>query len=267
VVLKVPRFEGHRFQNVQAADWYTMNFFTRGTLDVGNAARTYLLAGPDWSGPSPPGVDEVVTADSWIIKLFTRIIVEGPGDEAAIHALQDRYALVPLSEFLGRAPPPAPPAAEFPAPPASGLRGRGFFEQPSPEFIGTFNSLMTQAAIHPDEAALFERFAGIGVAPGAAFDASALAPRPGRGDPGGDRRGTGPDRASAGQSRHAGQWLGLSAGPARRAGPPDRRSEGLSGPRGGRPVRHLGAGGLGGGLYGRRGRRRRRGSGRRRRDL
>ena len=174
VVLKVPQFEDHRFQNVQAADWYTMNFFTRGTLDMGNAARAYLLAGPDWSDPPPPGVDEVVTADSWIIKLFTRIIVEGPGDEAAIHALQDRYALVPLSAFLGRAPPPAPPTAEFPAPPVSGLRGRGFFEQPSPEFIGTFNHLMTQAAVHPDEAALFERFAGIGVAPGADFDASVL---------------------------------------------------------------------------------------------
>lgn len=176
VVLSVPEFEPHRFQNVQAADWYTMNFFTRGTRDVGNGARRYLLAGPGWTGKRPQGVDEVVVADSWIIKLFTRIIVEGLGDETAIHALQDQYGLEPLSAYLGVSAPPEPAPSEFPAPPASGLRGRGFFEQPNPDFIGTLSHLMTQAAIHPDEADLFERFARIGVKPGEAFNADALSP-------------------------------------------------------------------------------------------
>lgn len=174
VVLTVPAFEAHRFQNVQAADWYTMNFFTRGTRDVGNGARTYLLVGPDWRGQAPAGIDEVVVADSWIVKLFTRVIVEGPGDEPAIHALQDRYGLTPLSGFLDQPPPPAPPPADFPAPPASGLRGRGFFEQPTPDFIATFNALMVLARIHPDEMGLFERFARIGAVPGAPFDVAAL---------------------------------------------------------------------------------------------
>jgi hypothetical protein len=174
VVLSVPAFEAHRFQNVQAADWYTMNFFTRGTRDVGNCARTYLLAGPGWSGPTPPGVDEVVTADSWIIKLFTRIIVEGPDDGPAIHALQDQYGLTPLSQFLGRPAPPPSPELDLPVPSASGMRGRGFFEQPTPDFIATFNALMTQAEVHPDETAVFERFARLGAIPGAPFDVTAL---------------------------------------------------------------------------------------------
>ena len=176
IVLGVPAFEPHRFQNVQAADWCTMNFFTRGTRDVGNGARRYLLAGPSWAGETPDGVDEVVVADSWIIKLFTRIIVEEPGDETAIHARQDQYRLDPLSRYLGVEPPPEPAVADFPAPPASGMRGRGFFEQPTPDFIGTLNHLMTRAAIQPDEAALFERFARIGVEPGAAFDVGTLTP-------------------------------------------------------------------------------------------
>jgi hypothetical protein len=130
VVLGVPAFEPHRFQNVQAADWYTMNFFTRGTRDVGNGARRYLLAGPGWNGAKPEGVDEVVVADSWIIKLFTRIIVEGSGDGTAIHLLQDQYQLEPLSAYLGVAPPPKPPAADFPVPPASGIRGAAFSNSP-----------------------------------------------------------------------------------------------------------------------------------------
>jgi len=175
-VLSVPAFEPHRFQNVQAADWQTMNFFTRGTRDVGNGARTYLLAGPGWTGETPPGIDEVVVADSWIIKLFTRIIVEGPGDEAAIHKLQDQYGLTPLSAFLGQTPPVEIERAAFPAPPASGLRGRGFFEQPSPDFIGTLNALMVEAPVHADEEELFQQFAQIGIAPGEAFDAATLTP-------------------------------------------------------------------------------------------
>jgi hypothetical protein len=174
VVLGVPAFEPHRFQNVQAADWYTMNFFTRGTRDVGNGARRYLLAGPGWNGAKPEGVDEVVVADSWIIKLFTRIIVEGSGDGTAIHLLQDQYQLEPLSAYLGVAPPPKPPAADFPVPPASGIRGRGFFEQPTPDFIGTLNRLLTQVAIQPDESDVFQRFSRIGVGVGATFDPAVL---------------------------------------------------------------------------------------------
>ncbi|MBH9796818.1 DUF1254 domain-containing protein, partial [Clostridioides difficile] len=45
MVLQVPAFEAHRFQDIQGCDWFTMALFTRGTRDVGNGARTYLLAG------------------------------------------------------------------------------------------------------------------------------------------------------------------------------------------------------------------------------
>lgn len=176
VILTTPEFPAHRFQNVQAADWYTMNFYTRGTRDVGNGARTTLIAGPDWNGPLPAGIDEIVRTESRIIKLFTRVVIEAPGDEALIHALQDQYVLMPLSTWAGTPAPPDAPVIDFPAPPASGLRGRGFFEQPTPDFIATFNFLMTLATVHPNEAALFRTFARIGAVPGAAFDAADLTP-------------------------------------------------------------------------------------------
>lgn len=175
MVLQVPAFEAHRFQDVQGCDWFTMALFTRGTRDVGNGARVYLLTGPDWRGDPPPGIDEVISSDGFIVKLFARIVVEGPGDEAAIAALQDQYRLSPLSAVLGRPAPPAPPEPDWPTPAPSGFRGP-FFEQPSPDFIASFNFLMSLARVHPDEAALFQRFKRIGVAPGAAFDAAALSP-------------------------------------------------------------------------------------------
>lgn len=166
VRFSVPQFPEHRFQNFQIADWYTMNAANRGTLDVGNGARNYLITGPDWRGPTPEGIDEVITLDSWIAKLFTRIIVEHPGDETAIHVLQDGYRLKPASDA-------SPNPDDFPAPAQSGFVGR-FFEQPAPEFIGSFNQIMRFAAVHPDEAPLFERFARIGAVPGADFGAATL---------------------------------------------------------------------------------------------
>ena len=170
MVLETPEFEPHRFQDIQANDWHTMAFLTRGTRDRGNGAATYLFAGPDWQGETPPGVDEVIVADSWLVKMFARVVVEGPGDEAAIHALQDRYRLRPLSHFLGRDPPAPPLLIDFPTPDPAGFRNRAFYEQPTIAFIRDINFLLTLAALHPSETQLFKRFARIGMGPARAFD-------------------------------------------------------------------------------------------------
>ena len=171
-VLTTPDFEAHRYQNVQANDWYTMCFFTRSTRNFGNASRSYLIAGPDWRGKTPDFVDEVAVAETQIVKLFTRIIVEGLDDGPAIHALQDRYDLRPLGAALGQMPKPVPPL-DLPQPERALFNGP-FFECAAPVFIGYFNALMKLAAIHPNEAEMFARFARIGIAPGAAFDDSQL---------------------------------------------------------------------------------------------
>jgi hypothetical protein len=171
-VLTNPAFKPHRFHDIQANDWYTMCFATRGTRDVGNGSRTYLIAGPDWRGAKPDFVDEVIVAESWIVKLFARIVLENEADAPAIHKLQDQYQLRPLSEALGIAPPEGAPLA-LPAPERALFDGP-FYECPAPAFIRVVNSVLPMAAIHPSERELFTRFARIGLAPGAAFDESAL---------------------------------------------------------------------------------------------
>jgi hypothetical protein len=171
-VLTNPAFEDFRFHDIQANDWYTMCFVTRGTRDVGNGSRTYLIAGPGWKGEKPDFVDEVILAESSIVKLFVRVVVEHDDDVPAVNALQDQYKLRPLSAALATPPPVAPPL-DLPAP-APDLFEKGFYECPTPAFISVFNALMTMAAIHPSERDLFARFSRIGVTPGAAFDATAL---------------------------------------------------------------------------------------------
>lgn len=173
-LLTNPQFEPHRFHDIQANDWYTMCFVTRGTRDVGNRSRTYLIAGPDWTGEAPSCADEVVIAESWIVKLFARIVVENDDDAPAIHRLQDQYHLRPLSAELGTPPPLVAPLA-LPAIEEDLFAGP-FYECPRPAFVRVFNAIMTMAAIHPTELALFERFRRLGLAPGAAFDETQLTP-------------------------------------------------------------------------------------------
>lgn len=171
-VLRNPAFEPHRFHDIQANDWYTMCFVTRGTRDVGNGARTYLIAGPNWAGEKPDFVDEVIVAESSIVKLFVRVVVESESDVAAIHALQDQYVLKPLSAALGRQALAASPLSL--PPPEKELFAGPFYECPKPAFIRAFNAIMPIAAIHPTEKALFDRFARIGIVSGASFDEYAL---------------------------------------------------------------------------------------------
>ena len=171
IVLSIPAFEAHRFQNIQLNDWYTHNFANKGTRSPGNGAARYLIVGPDWQGAIPHGIDDVLRSETWIVKLVARILLENPDDYPNIHALQDHYRLEPLSAFLGKPALPAAPAIEFPAPAA-----KGFFEIPSAAFISYFNFVLQLCSIHPSERALLERFASLGISPGKSFDADRLAP-------------------------------------------------------------------------------------------
>jgi hypothetical protein len=169
-VLHVPEFPPHRFHNVQLIDLFTHNFAFFGTRRTGNAATTILIAGPDWQQEPPEGIAHVVRAETRFVKLVTRILLEAGEEAADVRALEGAYRLEPLSAFAQTAAPPPAPALAFPAPAA--LK----FEQRSAAFIGPFNFLLGLCALPRDEAPRFERFARIGIAPGAAFDVAGLPP-------------------------------------------------------------------------------------------
>jgi hypothetical protein len=167
-VLHLPEFPPGRFHNVQLIDLFTHNFAFFGTRLTGNAATTILIAGPAWQQATPAGIEHVARAETHFVKLVTRILLEAGEEAADVRALEDAYRLEPLSAFAGTAAPPAPPALDFPVPDA--LK----FEARSAAFIGPFNFLLSLCELPRDEAPTFERFARIGIAPGAAFDAEAL---------------------------------------------------------------------------------------------
>jgi hypothetical protein len=169
-VLSLPSFAAQRFQDVQLIDLYTHNFAFFGTRVNGNDATTILIAGPDWRGDVPAGIGHVARAETRLVKIVTRILLEHPDDGAAIHALEDQYRLERLSQYAGTPAPAAPPAIDFPAPGTPRLEAR------SAEFIRWLNFLLPLCETPADEAPMFERCAKIGIVAGAPFDPGALDP-------------------------------------------------------------------------------------------
>ena len=170
-VLRVPPLEKHRYYMVQFYDFYTHTPYIRSTANFGNGGKTFLFAGPEWSGEVPPGIDEVIRSETQFGGLFLRILLESGDTYEDVFKLYETWGFQPLSEFLGVDPPKPAPPIEFPLP-TWNPKVDPFFEAKSTEFIPYLNFMMGFCPIHPSERDLFERFARIGIAPGRDFKES-----------------------------------------------------------------------------------------------
>ena len=64
LVLCVPAIEKDRYYAVQLIDMYTFNYGYIGSRATGNGAGCYVVAGPDWHGETPPGIDKVFHSET-----------------------------------------------------------------------------------------------------------------------------------------------------------------------------------------------------------
>jgi hypothetical protein len=97
-VLSLPDMDG-RYALFPMLDGWTDVFQVPGKRTTGTGAQTYAITGPGWSGALPDGVKEYKSPTS-IVWLLGRIYCTGtPEDYAAVHALQDKVGLVPLSSY------------------------------------------------------------------------------------------------------------------------------------------------------------------------
>lgn len=170
LVLTLPAVEKGRYYSAQFIDLYTFNFAYVGSRTTGNDGGSYLLAGPHWQGETPPGIQQVIRAETDFALVVYRTQLFNEKDLARVKEVQLRYKVQPLSRFLGTSPPPPAPDIEFMAP----LSTKG--ERESLEFFNVLGFLLQFCPAHPSEAALMERFAKIGVGAGKAFDAASLTP-------------------------------------------------------------------------------------------
>jgi hypothetical protein len=100
VVVQVPDF-GTRFFVFQATDQRTDAFTEIGSM-YGTKPGFYLLAGPNWRGKTPAGINATLRASTNIGTIIPRVFQrDDPADNAAVRPLIYKIMAYPLSEFDG----------------------------------------------------------------------------------------------------------------------------------------------------------------------
>jgi hypothetical protein len=168
LVLTVPPIEQDRYYSLQFIDLYTYNVDYVGSRTTGNGGGKYLLAGPNWKGETPEGVDKVIRSDTDLALVLYRTQLLGPSDMDSVKKIQDGYQVTPLSVYLNQPAPPSAPPIDF-VPPLTPDQ-----QKTSPQFFEITNFALRFAPVLPAEKAIRDRFATIGIAPDGSFHADEL---------------------------------------------------------------------------------------------
>ncbi|HEX9167551.1 MAG TPA: DUF1254 domain-containing protein, partial [Roseiarcus sp.] len=170
LVFSVPTIEKDRYYSLQFVDMYTFDFAYVGSRATGNDAGSFLLAGPDWHGETPPGIKAVIRSETEFAFVLYRTQLFSPDDIDDVKKIQAGYKVEPLSQFLGKPAPAAAPAVDFikPLSPAA--------ERSSPEFFNILNFVLGFCPPNPAETEIMARFARLGIGPHGTFDTKALPP-------------------------------------------------------------------------------------------
>lgn len=170
VVLTLPPIEKDRYYSVQLVDLYTFNFAYLGTRTTGNDGGKFLIAGPDWSGTAPPGIDKVIRAETQFVFALYRTQLFNAADIGNVEQIQAGYGLEMLSGFAKTAPPEPAPDIEF----LKALTPTE--ERESLDFLNILNFVLQYCPVDPSETELRARFKQIGIVPGRPLIEEMLAP-------------------------------------------------------------------------------------------
>ncbi|WP_252272740.1 DUF1254 domain-containing protein [Pseudomonas subflava] len=162
VVMNIPDTAGHYYM-MPIMDAWTNVVASPGTRTIGSGAKTFLVVGPTWRGEVPAGMEpiRIPTQMAWMIG---RIKSRGPADYAEVHALQDRFRLMPLSAWQGRPQTPVPVAmAELP--PLDRARGpdRQLAGWSRAAFFGAFCHLLGDNPARAEDAPMLARIRAAGL--------------------------------------------------------------------------------------------------------
>ncbi|MCC7086226.1 MAG: DUF1254 domain-containing protein [Pirellulales bacterium] len=170
-VLSLPDEDGRYYLMPMLSGW-TDVFTVPGKRTTGTKAQTYAITGPHWTGKLPGGVTELKSPTNMVWILGRTYCTGTPEDYQAVHAIMDRYQLVPLSAFGKPYTPPrraVDPTIDMKTP----VR-----EQVHALDAGAyFNLLATLMKDNPPAKAdgpMVEKMAKIGIVPGEKFDGSKL---------------------------------------------------------------------------------------------
>jgi len=171
IVLTLPPFEPNRYLSLMLVDLYTYIVGYVSPRTNGNAGGDFLVAGPGWTGETPPGIKGVFRSPTELALAFYRTQLLDATDIAAVRKLQDQFGVQPLSAYLGAAPPPA-------ALPLAWCKPLDVRKEPaSLHFFSVLNWMLQYMPVLEDERALRGQMASIGVQAAAQFAAPDAAGR------------------------------------------------------------------------------------------
>lgn len=160
-VLSVPAVEPERYYSLQLTDWNTFNFGYIGSRTTGHAPGDYLVVGPDWHGTTPPGIRQVFRSTTQFTIVIYRTQLLHPSDMPNVVRVQAGYQARPLSAYLHQPAPPAAPAIAWPKIDKESAK-LNFFEY--------LDFALQFAPAGPEELAIRDKLARIGIGPGRQFD-------------------------------------------------------------------------------------------------
>jgi hypothetical protein len=156
VVVQVPDF-GDRFWVYAAYDQRTDQFGELGQ-PYGTEPGFYLLAGPDWDGDVPDGINAVIRSPTSLANIVPRVFQNDTDeDRKAIQPVIDQIVVYPLSEFDGEMR--TIDWSEAPAIPNLEQRGEAETRWVVPEkFFDQFPEVLDMVPPLPGEEALYAQF-------------------------------------------------------------------------------------------------------------
>jgi len=163
---------GDRYYLMPMLDGWTDVFQVPGKRTTGGKAQKYAITGPGWSGTLPDGVTEY-KSPTGIVWILGRIYCTGtPDDYAKVHALQDKFSLVPLS-YYGKPYTPLPSEVDNNLDMKTAVRDQvdAFGVN---EYFAYLAKLLKTNPPSADDGPMLAKLAKIGIVPGQDFDASKL---------------------------------------------------------------------------------------------
>ncbi|NDR57046.1 DUF1254 domain-containing protein [Aliiruegeria sabulilitoris] len=172
LVLSVPAM-GDRYWVMQIVDaWNGVPAAPGSRTHDGDRPHDFLIAGPDWDGPVPEGL-EVLRSPTNLAGIGGRTYCSGAEEYDLVNAIQDNYRLAPLSAW-GR---PYTPPSDVPL--KAGVDGETLVNDQvlalsSEEFFSNLNRLLATNPPYADDAPMLEKLRPLGIEPGAPFSTAEM---------------------------------------------------------------------------------------------
>jgi uncharacterized protein (TIGR02246 family) len=166
-VVSIPD-ENNRYFLMPMLSGWTDVFAVPGKRTSGTKAQTYALTGPGWTGTLPAGVTEIKSPTSMVWILARTYCTGTPEDLKAVHAIQDKYTVVPLSSYGKAYTPPAgkvDPSVDGKTPVRDQVN-----KMDAGSYFQLLAELMKTNPPAAADAAIVAEMAKIGLVPGKSFD-------------------------------------------------------------------------------------------------